>query len=237
MGDVTDLGVLATQGAQTVIVICSASLAGSAMGNIARGGRVGDRRLPALGDARRHGHGGARRQARPTARSTTCWRRRGCSSRSRAAFCSPTGRRSPRRSASSSSTSSPTSASAPPRAGSSRRRAPTALQRITRARWTQPYQIAAGTPLADAINAAVLSRWPAAQTAISAATVPNSLGAQAIFDAGGDSDPWADICSLATSFGYLLSFSAGRRTAGAGRHAAGQSGAGLHLRCGAARRS
>ena len=71
-------------------------------------------------------------------------------------------------------------------------------QRVTRARWTQPYQIAAGTALAGAINAAVLSRWPAAQTIISAATVPNSLGAQAVFDAGGDSDPSADICWLAT---------------------------------------
>jgi len=81
-------------------------------------------------------------------------------------------------------------------------------QRVTRARWTQPYQIAAGTALADAINAAVASRWPGAQTIVSAAGVPNSLGAQAVFQAGSDSDPWADICSLATSFGYLLSFNA-----------------------------
>jgi hypothetical protein len=79
-------------------------------------------------------------------------------------------------------------------------------QRITRARWTQPYQIAAGTALADAINAAVLSRWPGAQTIVSRTSAPGTLGAQAVFDAGSGSDPWQDICSLATSFGYLLQF-------------------------------
>jgi hypothetical protein len=79
--------------------------------------------------------------------------------------------------------------------------------RITRARWTQPYQIAAGTALADAINAAVLDRWSGAQTIISQATVPNVLGAQAVFQAGDTSDPWADVLGLAASFGWLLSFS------------------------------
>jgi hypothetical protein len=77
---------------------------------------------------------------------------------------------------------------------------------VTRARWTQPYQIAAGTALADAINAAVRSRWPSAASNVTAANTTGTLGAQAVFDAGADSDPWQDICSLATSFGYLLSF-------------------------------
>ena len=77
----------------------------------------------------------------------------------------------------------------------------------TRARWQQPYQIAAGTGLATAINAAVSFCWPAAQSLVTSTVVPDVMGAQAVFDAGGDSDPWADICGLATSFGYLLSFS------------------------------
>ncbi len=140
--------------------------------------------------------------------SSPCWRHLDSSSPLRAAFSSPTARRS----------------AAPlgvfvidqltyKRVGAASGWELTAVctdrsQRVTRARWTQPYQIAAGTALADAINAAVLSRWPGAQTIVSAATVPNTLGAQAVFDAGGDSDPWADICSLATSFGYLLSFTA-----------------------------
>jgi hypothetical protein len=78
---------------------------------------------------------------------------------------------------------------------------------ISKARWTQPYQIAAGVALSDAINAAALDRWPAVVSGISTDTVPNVLGAQAVFEAGSDSDPWADLYNLAASFGWLLYFS------------------------------
>jgi len=207
VGDVTDLGVLATWGAQTILVTCSASLAGSAMGDlhVVAGSVTADCRRSATRDATV--------TVAPAANQTfdevfALLATPGLELSVARGFLLPDG----------------TQVTAPlgvfvideltyKRVGSASGWELTAActdrsQRVTRARWTQPYQIAAGTALADAINAAVLDRWPGAQTIISAATVPNTLGAQAVFDAGGGSDPWADICSLATSFGYLLSFSA-----------------------------
>ena len=110
-------------------------------------------------------------------------------------------------------------------------------QRITRARWTQPYQIAAGTALADAINAAVLDRWPGAQTIVSAATMPNSLGAQAVFDAGAGLRPLVGHLLAGDLVRLPALVQHRRRAAGAGRHAARQPGRRLHLRAAARRRS
>jgi hypothetical protein len=80
--------------------------------------------------------------------------------------------------------------------------------RISRARWTQPYQIAAGTALADAVNQALAFCWPDVDTAIDSSIMSNVLGAQAVYEGGAESDPWADIAGLAESFGYLLAFGA-----------------------------
>lgn len=79
-------------------------------------------------------------------------------------------------------------------------------QRISLAHWTDPYQIASGTALADALNALLQDRWPDVQTSISTSTCPDLLGAQAVFEAGEDSDPWADARGLAAAHGYELYF-------------------------------
>jgi hypothetical protein len=78
--------------------------------------------------------------------------------------------------------------------------------RISRARWTQPYAIGAGTGLAAAIVAALQACWPGVDTAIDSSVMSETLGAQAVFQGGADSDPWADISGLADAFGYLLAF-------------------------------
>ena len=80
--------------------------------------------------------------------------------------------------------------------------------RISRARWTQPYQIAAGTALADAVNQALAFCWAGVETAIDSSVMSDVLGAQAVFQGGADSDPWADVLGLAESFGYLIAFDA-----------------------------
>lgn len=78
--------------------------------------------------------------------------------------------------------------------------------RVSRARWSDPYQIEAGSSLADALNALLLNRWPAVTSAIYAAAIPDVIGAQAVFGAGEASDPWADACGLAAAHGYALLF-------------------------------
>ena len=80
--------------------------------------------------------------------------------------------------------------------------------RISRARWTQPYQIAAGTALSDAVNQALAFCWAGVETAIDSSVMSDVLGAQAVFQGGADSDPWADVLGLAESFGYLIAFDA-----------------------------
>lgn len=80
--------------------------------------------------------------------------------------------------------------------------------RIARARWTEPYQIASGTALADALNGILFDRWADAQTTISASNCPDTLTAGCVFEAGSESDPWADACALATAHGYVLYFDA-----------------------------
>jgi hypothetical protein len=205
VAELTDLGALATLGAQTVLVTCQASLAGSALGalHVVAGSVTADCRRAATRDATI--------TVAPSGGQTydelyALLAMPGVELAVTRGFALPDG----------------TQVTAPlgvfvideltyKRVGSASGFELTAActdrsERVTRARWTQPYQIAAGTALADAINAAVADRWPGAQTIVSAASVPNVLGAQAVFDAGADSDPWADICSLATSFGYLLSF-------------------------------
>jgi hypothetical protein len=78
--------------------------------------------------------------------------------------------------------------------------------RISRARWTDPYQIAAGTGLAEALNALLVDRWPFAVSAISSTTVTDVVGAQVVFDHGSESDPWADAVGLAADHGWALYF-------------------------------
>ena len=81
-------------------------------------------------------------------------------------------------------------------------------ERISRARWTDPYTIASGTALADALNAILADRWPQVTSGITTVTTPGTLAAQVILAAGEGSDPWADSCSIAAAYGYSLFFDA-----------------------------
>ncbi len=76
--------------------------------------------------------------------------------------------------------------------------------RIQRARWVDPYTIASGTPLATALSELLADRYPLVATAITSDVCPDTLGVQVVTEAGSDSDPWADACSLASAFGYVL---------------------------------
>jgi len=76
--------------------------------------------------------------------------------------------------------------------------------RIQRAHWTDPYQIASGTQLAVALDALLRDRWPDVRIGFDEVSVPDTLGAAAVFEAGADSDPWADAQNLAEAHGYVL---------------------------------
>ena len=86
--------------------------------------------------------------------------------------------------------------------------------RIARARWTDPYQIASGTALADALNGVLVDRWADVSTTITSSNCPDTLAAGCVFEAGSDSDPWADASALATAHGYVLYFDQIGRAAG-----------------------
>ncbi len=81
--------------------------------------------------------------------------------------------------------------------------------RITRARWTDPYSIAAGTNLATAVDAIISNRFPAVRTSLAPTTytLPATvLGANASDQAA--SDPWRDCVGLMADAGYDLYFDA-----------------------------
>ena len=79
-------------------------------------------------------------------------------------------------------------------------------QRISRARWTDPYTIEAATPLCDALGAILVDRWPQVRSGITSVTTPGTIAAQVILAAGDSSDPWADASKLAAAYGYSLFF-------------------------------
>lgn len=85
--------------------------------------------------------------------------------------------------------------------------------RIARARWTDPYQVASGTALADALNAILADRWPDVETTITSSNCPDTMTAGCVFEAGAESDPWADARALATAYGYALYFDTEGRAA------------------------
>ncbi len=145
MADVTDLGILATPGRANDSCYLPGVAWRHAARQPARRRRLGHCRLAPLGHARRDNHGGARRDAllrRALRAPGHAW------PAARGGARLPVARRRPGDGAArrlSWSTSSPTSASAR-RAASELTATCTDLSiRITRARWTQPYQIAAGT--------------------------------------------------------------------------------------------
>lgn len=78
-------------------------------------------------------------------------------------------------------------------------------QLVADARWEEPYAIAQGTPLADAIADAVKSRLPDhLWQEPNIATVGN-LTTPVVWGEERDNDPWADVVTLAEAYGQLLS--------------------------------
>lgn len=81
-------------------------------------------------------------------------------------------------------------------------------KRVSRARWADPYQIEAGTPVAIALNAILMDRAPTIASDISTGNTDGILGAGVIFEGGESSDPWASAGQVAASFGYVLTIDA-----------------------------
>ncbi|CAB4218266.1 hypothetical protein UFOVP1608_18 [uncultured Caudovirales phage] len=77
--------------------------------------------------------------------------------------------------------------------------------RISRARWTQPYTIAAGTDLGTAIQNLLTDRWIDVPCRFSATTETIN---KAVFGTETDNDPWRDAQGIAKSAGYDLYFDA-----------------------------
>lgn len=77
--------------------------------------------------------------------------------------------------------------------------------RISRARWTEPYQIASGTNVGTALLALLQDRYPDIQTRFSATT---DTVAQMTLGLDTDNDPWSDAVEIAESFGLRLYFDA-----------------------------
>jgi hypothetical protein len=76
--------------------------------------------------------------------------------------------------------------------------------RISRARWTDPYQITAGTTLVAGLVELLSDRWPDVRMALDANVIDNTIDAPVVFEAGDSSDPWSDAQKLAEAHGFTL---------------------------------
>ena len=79
-------------------------------------------------------------------------------------------------------------------------------RRISRARWSDPYMVAAGTNVGAAISDLLHDRWPDCPIGASIATIDKATGARLTYLDGSDSDPWKDARALAASAGLDLYF-------------------------------
>lgn len=77
-------------------------------------------------------------------------------------------------------------------------------KKISRARFTDPYQISASTGLAAAGTALLQSRWN--QTQVNFGNVNNTITAQLVYEAGENSDAWEQSRKLFSDYGYDLNF-------------------------------
>ncbi len=80
--------------------------------------------------------------------------------------------------------------------------------RISRAKREDPYVVAADTNIATALSAFLLDRWEDCPIGFIAAEFTQTVGAQAVFEAGESSDPWVEARSLAKDVGLDLYFDA-----------------------------
>ena len=78
-------------------------------------------------------------------------------------------------------------------------------KKVQRARLTDPYTIPAGTTLATAGTALIISRFPLATVDFS--NVTETLASQLVFEAGESSDPWDQARRMFADHGYDLNFS------------------------------
>ena len=79
-------------------------------------------------------------------------------------------------------------------------------RRISRARWTDPYTVPAGTAVGDAIADLLRACWPGCPIGTSLASADKATGAKLAYLDGADSDPWKDARALAASAGLDLYF-------------------------------
>jgi hypothetical protein len=77
-------------------------------------------------------------------------------------------------------------------------------KKISRARFTDPYQITAGTALATAGSDLLQSRW--AQVETNFVNVADTVTAQLIYESGESSDPWEQARKLFADYSYDLNF-------------------------------
>jgi hypothetical protein len=79
-------------------------------------------------------------------------------------------------------------------------------RRISRARWTDPYVVAAGVDVGDAIADLLRECWPDCPIGTTLLSVGKPTGAKLAYLDGADSDPWKDARALAASAGLDLYF-------------------------------
>lgn len=77
-------------------------------------------------------------------------------------------------------------------------------KKISRSKFTDAYQIAAGTSLATAAGALLTSRW--AQVQYDFTNVAETVATQVVFEAGSSADPWDQARKLFADYGYDLHF-------------------------------
>ena len=79
-------------------------------------------------------------------------------------------------------------------------------QRISRARWTDPYTVPAGSNVGTALADLLRTCWPDCPVGTTLSVIDKTTGAKVAYLDGSDSDPWKDARSLAASAGYDLYF-------------------------------
>lgn len=79
-------------------------------------------------------------------------------------------------------------------------------RRISRARWTDPYTVPAGSNVGAAVSDLLRACWPDCPIGTTLAAIDKTTGARLAYLDGPDSDPWKDARALAASSGHDLYF-------------------------------
>lgn len=79
-------------------------------------------------------------------------------------------------------------------------------RRISRARWTDPYVVPAGTAVGEALADLLRACWPGCPVGSTLQAADKTTGAKLAYLDGADSDPWKDARDLAASAGLDLYF-------------------------------